>query len=360
MLESARDVTDHPRELAVDGVLRAAGRSGMVRFVEDEQGPRTEFRQEIPQARRVGFVGEQTVRDDEPRPRRPRIHCEALQAAHQGEAVAVDDREGETELRFQFILPLDGHRGWGCDHHEIDSPAQQQFPDDETGFHGLPQTDIVGDEQIDPRKIERLPEGQELVGVESDAGPERRLEQLPVGGRGSPPLQCPQVGGQDFRIIGSVACNLRPGVLVEEARADFGFPDDLQCFPLGVVGNPGQPDGGEFTAVVGGAFDQPGAASRQDEGARLRLNRLHGNPRWGDDTACRRAGIGRCGAERMDGRDDPTVPVADVPVNSFREWPRPIDIGDLSEGAFHYVGHPRSPCGHHSSRPARMRRAACE
>jgi len=38
----------------------------------------------------------------------------------QSQIVAIDDREGETKLRFQFVLPLADHAGWRCNHHQID------------------------------------------------------------------------------------------------------------------------------------------------------------------------------------------------------------------------------------------------
>ena len=54
----------------------------------------------------------------------------------------------------------------------MDHIARQVFLDDQSCFDGFPQTDIIGDEKVDPREQERLAEGFELVGVEPDAGAE--------------------------------------------------------------------------------------------------------------------------------------------------------------------------------------------
>ena len=63
----------------------------------------------------------------------------------------------------------------------FDPAPQQHLADDEPGFDGLAEADIVGDdEQIDARQFQRLSERQQLIGVELDAGSERCLEQLAV------------------------------------------------------------------------------------------------------------------------------------------------------------------------------------
>jgi hypothetical protein len=46
---------------------------------------------------------------------------------------------------------------------------------------------IIGDEEVHPRQLERLGERQQLIGIKPDAGPERGLKQVPIGGRGRLP-----------------------------------------------------------------------------------------------------------------------------------------------------------------------------
>ena len=61
MLEPLRDVADGLRELAVDGIARAAGGRRVVGFVEDQQRAGTELAQQVSQASDVGLVGEEPV-----------------------------------------------------------------------------------------------------------------------------------------------------------------------------------------------------------------------------------------------------------------------------------------------------------
>ena len=67
VLEALGQLAHCPRELARDRVARAAGRRGVVRFVEDEQRARAELAEHVAQARHIVLVGQQAVGDDEAR-----------------------------------------------------------------------------------------------------------------------------------------------------------------------------------------------------------------------------------------------------------------------------------------------------
>jgi hypothetical protein len=74
--------------------------------------------------------------------------------------------------------------------------TQQQFPQDQAGLDRLAEPHIIGDQQVDPRQIERLGERQKLVGIEPDAGAKGSLEQLSVGCRRRAPFGRSQVGAE--------------------------------------------------------------------------------------------------------------------------------------------------------------------
>jgi hypothetical protein len=68
------------------------------------------------------------VRDDEARTRRPRIGGVAAPTSEDGEILAIDQCEGEAELRLKFILPLPNHSSRSGDKNKIDAPPQEHFP----------------------------------------------------------------------------------------------------------------------------------------------------------------------------------------------------------------------------------------
>ena len=85
----------------------------------------------------------------------------------------VDDPKAEAELLTHLAPPLltQARRA----HHEdlLSLIPQHELLRDETRFDGLAQSDIVGDQQADPRHSERLDQRQELVVLNVDAGSER-------------------------------------------------------------------------------------------------------------------------------------------------------------------------------------------
>ena len=56
-----------------------------------------------------------------------------------------------------------------CDNGEAQPPAQHQLPHDRARLDGLAEADIVGDQQIDARQLERLSKWQLLILLKPDA-----------------------------------------------------------------------------------------------------------------------------------------------------------------------------------------------
>src|ERR1700678_249995 len=159
----------------------------MMRLIQDKESARTEIAEQVPKTAAVGLIGHQRVRDDEARTRRPRIGGIATLASEGGEMFAIDQSEGETELCLKLVLPLPNHSGGSGDENEINASPQEHFAENQTGFDRLAGADIVGNQQVDPRNAQGLPQWKKLIGVLVDAGPERSLEQVSIGGgRGIP------------------------------------------------------------------------------------------------------------------------------------------------------------------------------
>lgn len=240
VLEAMRHVADGLGEVAVDGIAGAAGRSGVVRFVQNQQGAGAELAQHVAQAAAVRLVGEQAVGDDEAGAGGPRIDAEPPHPTQVRQPLPVDDLEGQAELCLDLVLPLQGHRRRGGDEDEVDPPAEKKLPQYQPGLDGLAQADVVGDEQVYTRQPQGLVERGELVSVEADAGAERRLVQGAVGGGGRAPLQRAEKGGEDLGVVRPVSGNLRPGIIVNRARPDLRVPDDAELLALRVVVDAGE------------------------------------------------------------------------------------------------------------------------
>ena len=232
VLEALGQLADRPGELARDRIARAAGRRRMMRLVEDEQRARAEIAEHVAQPRDVVLVGQQAVRDDEARAGGPWIDGKAAQAPQLADALAIDDVEGEAELALKLVLPLHRHGGRRGDDDEIDAPAQQQLARDEAGLDRLAEADVVGDQEVDARKPQRLAQRQELVGVKPDAGTERRLQQVAVGGGRRAPADRAHIRGENLGTIGRAAADARPSIFVEDARRRSRHPTGLRSARL--------------------------------------------------------------------------------------------------------------------------------
>ena len=139
------------------------------------------------------------VRDDETRADAPRIGGKPARPPGVQEVLAIDDGEVEAEFLRQLVLPLQQHRSWRRDNDHLNAAAQEQLSHDETGFHRLAEADVVGDQQIDARQLQRLGQRQKLVGIQPDARPKGRLEQLLIRRGGCPPFGRAQVSAQALR-----------------------------------------------------------------------------------------------------------------------------------------------------------------
>jgi hypothetical protein len=65
--------------------------------------------------------------------------------------------------------------------------SEEKFLDHETRLDGLAQADIVSDQQVGARHLDRSNDGVKLVILDGDAAPEGRLKSLKVGIGDSPP-----------------------------------------------------------------------------------------------------------------------------------------------------------------------------
>ena len=110
-------------------------------------------------------------------------------APNAGQVVTVQNLEDEPEPLLHLPLPLFEHR-WRRGHDDgSDLTPQKQFCGRSVRPRFFAQPRVVGDEEVDPREQQRLPQRLHLVGVDRDPGSERRLEERRVGRGGAAPTQ---------------------------------------------------------------------------------------------------------------------------------------------------------------------------
>ena len=183
--------------------------------------------------------------DDEARAGGPWIDGKAAKAPQLADALAIDDVERQTELAFELVLPLHRHCRRRCDDDEVDAAPQQQLAGDEPGLDRLAEADVVGNQEIDAGQSQRLAKRQQLIGIKpmpARKGAWSRSRSAAVAERQRIARKC---AARTSGLSGRAAPDTRPSVLSEDGGADFGIPQDFDLLALRVVGNAGEPDGGE-------------------------------------------------------------------------------------------------------------------
>ena len=178
VLEAAGEIPDCAGDFRVNGVLHAARRGGVMSLVKDKQRARGKVPKVVTQAAGVGLVGEKAVRDEEPRMGRPGVNAVARARAAPGRC-----NRGRGFRRLGQIGPPSPRATEGALTAVWRSMisrtllTQKQLAGDETGFDRLAKSNVVGDEQVDARQQQGFSKRFELVSIEADARPERRLKE---------------------------------------------------------------------------------------------------------------------------------------------------------------------------------------
>ena len=148
----------------------------------------------------------------------------------------------QPEARLQLVGPLPEHRRRCRDDDEIDALAQQELAQDQPALDRLAEPDIVGDQQVDARQLQRLAQRLELIVLEADAGPERRLKEARIGRRDAAPAHRAGIGGKQFRIVEPVFADAAPAVVGDDPSVEFMLPEHRDRLALRVVVDAGGAD----------------------------------------------------------------------------------------------------------------------
>ena len=199
--------------------------------------------------------------------RPPRIDAEAAFTSHAVQVRAVEDLEDQAEALFEFTLPLFEYRRRRRDDDRLGLLAEQQFACDEPGFDRLAETGVIGDEQIHARQSRHLPERLHLIGVDLDAGAERRLEKVGVRRRNAVPAQRVQKGRKLLWVIETLGSQVLPALLLQNPSVDLEVPKHLKRLALSIVVGARESDDRRlaWSLLWNDLLDQPSPGTDLDE-----------------------------------------------------------------------------------------------
>src|SRR5207244_12671669 len=107
---SRSQLANRAGKLRIDRIFLSARRRRVVRVIQDEEAAFPEIAEPVQHRSRVGLVDQQAVREEKSRMSVPGIHTEPALAPDAAHVVSIEDLEGETKARFEFLLPLNEHR----------------------------------------------------------------------------------------------------------------------------------------------------------------------------------------------------------------------------------------------------------
>ncbi len=223
----------------VGGVLAPARRGAVVGLVHDQQvelageGWLVRPRQEFPEQPQRSLSLEEVDAGDEPGEVVPRVDVDAPAAAKIPHQRGVHDAEVEAELVPHLLLPLDLKRGRADDQDLPGAVPDDEFEGHHPRFDGLAEAHVVGDQQVDPRHLDRPHHRIKLVVLDVDAGAERRLD-VPHVSRGR---RTPAHGiEKGVELVGRIeAGGVGQGDLLDDPGPRLKLPDDLEFFAQAVV-----------------------------------------------------------------------------------------------------------------------------
>lgn len=189
----------------------------------------------IAKASNVRLVNEQSVRDQEPRVGRPGVNPVSALPSDPSYVVPVQNLEYKAEASLHLLAPLQQHRRRCGDDDLADLAAEEQLAGNEPGLDCLADADVIGDKEVHPRQQQRLPQGFELVGVESNTRPEGRLEQPRIGRGNRIPPQRVDVGREVLGAIEAFGAEVAPCLKLQNLGIDLAFPEDVKRLSLSVV-----------------------------------------------------------------------------------------------------------------------------
>ena len=144
----------------------------MMGLIENQERSCAERPQPVAEWGDVGLVDQEAMGDEKSRMGGPWIYTETALSPDFLDVVFVEDLKGQSEPRVEFLLPLQEH-GWRAGYDNFSCLfSEQQFSCDEPSFYRLAKADVIGNEQVHARELQRFAQRLQLVGFDLDAGAE--------------------------------------------------------------------------------------------------------------------------------------------------------------------------------------------
>ncbi len=163
----------------------------------------------------------------------PRVDVDSPLPSQVPHQLAVHDAEVEAELVPHLVPPLDLERGRAEDQDPAGTVPEDQFEGDHPGLDGLAQANVVGDQQVDPRHLDRPDHGVKLVVLDVDARSERRLDVLHVGGGCGTPADGIEKGVEPVGFV--EAAGLGQVDFLQLPGSRLQLPENLEFLAEGVI-----------------------------------------------------------------------------------------------------------------------------
>jgi len=192
-------------------------------------------RQHLPQQPHPELPFQPVDRHDQPREMRKRVRAHTPGSPELTEQLTVDDPELQPELLAHLIAPLQLQRRRADHQRGPRAVAQQQLLHHQPRLDRLPEPNVVGDQQVRPRAAQCADKRLELIILDHDPAPERRLQGAMIRARHSTPPHRVQKRVQLRRFVKAIRRNRRELGPLDHRRPRLDLPHDLQLLSGRVI-----------------------------------------------------------------------------------------------------------------------------
>src|ERR1039458_2349264 len=220
-------------------MLTGTGGGDVVDLIDDEDiEAARDFRrrrERVAQKPHTEITLQPVDRDDEGWEVRERIRGHTTAAPEIGQQRPVDDPELQTELLAHLVPPLDLQRRGANHEYGACSMPQQQLLHHQARLNRLAQADVVRDQKIRPRHPQRANHWLQLVVLDRNPGPERRLKRAAVRARHRAPAHGIEKCIQLNWLVDPIRLNTGKIGALNRLGARLKLPDDHKLLAGGVV-----------------------------------------------------------------------------------------------------------------------------
>ncbi len=292
MLEMRRQQADGGGALRIDRIAPDAGRRDIVGLIDNQQIKAPGIGHIALGRQRLAEQADRTValeiihRSNQTRKMRPGIDVQTATAAKPAHQLAIDNPKIETKLLAHLVAPLELQRRRADNQDAAGAMTNEQVLGDQAGLNRLAQADIIGNQQIDSRHLNRPHHRVKLIILDLDPAAKRRLERPHIRRRHRAPAHRTEKGIEAFG--GIEAIRRRQGHPLMHLRIDLDFPDHLNFLTERIIVNRGKRHEVMRLSLLGGKRIGRQAALRDIRHHKATLAHIDQLPDLGKRRGCER------------------------------------------------------------------------